>query len=246
MVLENILPRKRLKEIDESEETLKHLAINLADVYFLEQEYEKKQDESLAHIDKMLEKRNFLIGELLDLQIKNSIPIMTILVSSSTDKPKFINQIYDKLGKLLQDLESDKRISENKIRVSIFGKWYDISGSTISKVRSILESTKDNDQLFLNIFINYDGQDEIVDACKSLSHKSRLGKLEPNQISKNILDESMYFAQLSKPKRVIHVNKRKRTMSFLLWEAAHSKTYFVEKHWNEITGRDLEKYFTKN
>ncbi|MFW6230602.1 MAG: undecaprenyl diphosphate synthase family protein [Nanoarchaeota archaeon] len=243
MVLDTLLPAKRLKEIDENGESLKHVALQLSDIFPLVQLFQEKGDDAEAQIDSALVRRNELIVGLLELQIKHKVPIMTLHLTTK-EKPIFINRIYERITGLLLTLAEDQRVQTYSIRVSIIGKWYDIPSQATAACKKILEKTKTHEQYFLNLCINYDGQEEILDAARLIAHKVLMGKVQLRDISTDDLRENLYLSTFSVPDRVVLLTKRRRLLSFLLWEAAYAKIYF-DKHWSEMQIRDTERYFQR-
>ena len=241
MVFDNILPIKRLKEIDEEKQKLKHIAIDLSEISFLEKLWNEKGEESTTEIIRLLERKNELIKTILEIQVRNEIPIMTLNISKKKDKPIFYGKIYDVLNEVFQHLE-DFSINK-KVRVTVIGKWYDVPTNTIDKIRKIIDKTKINESFFLNICINYDGREEIIDSCKILAHKAKTGKIIPNQITEENFKENMYISKFSSPDRYIVINKKNKLSSFLIWDSSESQIFFAEKNWNEINPKELEKYF---
>ena len=241
MVLDNILPLKRLKEIDEEKEKLKHIAIDISEVSFLEKMWREKGEESTQDIINSLDKKNELIKKVLDFQIKNEIPIVTLYISKKKDKPIFYGKIYDKISEIFQHLEEVS--AKNDIRITIVGKWYDVPNNTLDSIRKIIEKTKSNESLFFNLCINYDGREEIIDSCKILAHKAKSGKILPNQITEENFKENIYISKFSSPDRIIIMSQKNKLSSFLLWDSSESRIFFTEKGWNEIGPKEVEKYF---
>ena len=241
MVLDNILPLKRLKEIDEEKQKLKHIAFDISEVAFLEKLWKEKGEESTQDIISNLDKKNELIKAILDLQIKNKIPIVTLYVSKKRDKPIFYGKIYDKFNEIFQFLEEVS--TKNGIRVTIVGKWYDVPNSTLDSIRRMIDRTKNNESFFLNMCINYDGREEIIDSCKILAHKAKSGKILPNEITEENFKENIYISKFSAPDRIVVMSKKNKLSSFLLWDSSESRIFFTEKGWNEINPKDVEKYY---
>lgn len=242
----SILPRQKLTEIDSRPNKISHLAINLADIYFLEKIYNEKKDNADETITNELFKRNELIKSIIQEQIKTNTKVITLFLSAKKNTPIFLNKINTILSDLFSSINKDQIIEDNEIKVSIFGKWYDTPSNMINEIKEMLEKGKDNDKLFLNLCINYDGQEEILDACKVIALKSKLGKIDPNGITSKEIKDNLYISDYPTPDRIININKRRKLLSFMLWESANTRIHFIEKHWNEINIRELEKYFNKN
>ena len=241
MVLDSILPLKRLKEIDEDEIKIKHIAVDISDISFLEKINKDKGEESLEEIEITLSKRLEVIKNIYDLQIKNKIPILTIYISRKKDKPIFFGKIYEKINEILDMLEKISIV--DGVRITVIGKWYDIPNNTTERIRRIIDKTKDNESFFINLCINYDGKEEIIDTCKILGHKIKMGKIEPNEIDEEVFKENIYTSKFSIPERIIVLSRKKKLFSFLLWDSSDANIYFLEKRWNEINQKEIEKYF---
>ncbi len=243
--IEHFLSVKKLKEIDKTNHGIKHIAINLADVHFLEKEFSPKKDLALATttVKKQLLLRNKLVNECIEMQIKHNVTVMTIFLSYKKDKPEFTDLLYKTMTSFFSELLQNPILEKQDIKVTILGKWYDTSSTLISSIKHVLEKTQDSTSFFLNFCINYDGQEEILDACKVLALKSKLDKIIPNQITEEDLKDNLYISYFIPPDRIVSVNKRKRMLSFLLWDSAFSRIYFIEKHWNELNPKELERYF---
>ncbi|MFW5852824.1 MAG: undecaprenyl diphosphate synthase family protein [Nanoarchaeota archaeon] len=241
MVLDSLLPLKRLKEIDENGQKIKHIAFNLSDISQLEKIMKEKGDTAVNEIENNLSMRNKLLRSLFDLQLKNNIPIMTLYVSKKIDKPIFFSKIYEKLNEFLDFILPVAR--ENQTRITFLGKWYDVPGNSTEKIRRIASETKSYESYFLNLCINYDGQEEILDSCKIIAHKVKLGQIEPNSISMDNLKDNIYISRFSPPDRIISISRSRKLYSFLLWDSAYSYIYFHEKDWSETVTRDLERFF---
>ena len=241
MVFESILPLKRLKEIDDEEINVKHIAIDVSEISFLETLNKNNSEESLQAIENNLIKRNELLKSIIDLQINYKIPIVTLYLSRKEDKPIFESKIYEKINELFNEL--DEIIVKNSIRLTAMGKWYDIPTNTTDYLRTLVEKTKDNESFFLNLCINYSGREEIIDSCKIMAHKVKSGKLEPNNITNEEFRNNIYASKFSQPDKIIILNKKRKLSGFLLWDSSESLIYFLEKNWNEITMKELEKFF---
>lgn len=179
-------------------------------------------------------KRAFIIlKEILDEQLKIGIPVLTIYTPFSKTNEDFFVMI-DSFVEFMNSLASQGFFDNNKIKVSVFGKWYDMPPRIVEPIKNLITTTKDYDKFFLNFCINYNGQEEIVDACKLLARQVKLGKIEPEAIDKSVIKENIYSSFLP-PDLVIITGKKPRTQSFLLWDSAHSNLYFTSVLWPDFT-----------
>ena len=182
-------------------------------------------------------KRNFLVlKNTIKLQVKLKIPILSfyILDKNTNRENEFYSYLLDSIVNMLDTLAASPLINENKIKVSVLGKWYKLPGRVVDSIKSIIEETKDYDSFFVNFCINYNGQEEIVDAFKLLGMQIKAGKLDPDLINKDSIKENLYSSYFLPPDLMIKNGTRKETSGFLLWDSIHTKLYFTNKLWPDF------------
>ncbi len=142
---------------------------------------------------------------------------------------------------LFQELYEWSFLNENQVKVSVLGKWYNLPTKCIDEIKSVLNITKDYDRFFLNLCINYDGQEEIIDACRLIAMQVKANKLDPDKIDKSVFKENVYSSYFMPPNLVITTGPSKQLSSLSLWDLANSKIFFSEKNWLDFTKNDLLK-----
>lgn len=182
------------------------------------------------------------LSNLIKLQVKLDLPIFTIyLLSDDIDKSTDDYLIFsDLMADFFDDLLQDIVIKEHKVKISIFGKWYKLPGRTLEVIKSLIEQTKDYDRFFLNFCINYDGQEEIVDACKLIAKQVELGKLDSEMITKETIKENLYSSYLLPPD-IVFIYGKKKLSGILLWDSINSEVVFADKSFMEFNEDDMEK-----
>ncbi|MDP7180051.1 MAG: polyprenyl diphosphate synthase [Candidatus Woesearchaeota archaeon] len=187
------------------------------------------------------EKSGLIINEVISEQIKNKISITTffILPEDFNKESESFPILTDSLIGYLKELNQNNILSENKIKVSIIGKWYDLPGRLVDEIKAIIDTTKDNDQFFVNFCINYGGQEEIVDACKLIARQVKAGKLDPDLIDKTTVKENIYSSYLIPPKLLIVNGPKLKTNGLLLWDSNNTQVHFSERLWPDFSKTDL-------
>ena len=182
-------------------------------------------------------KRNFLIlKSTIKSQVKLKIPILSFyILDKNIDKEsEYYPQLLDAIIDLFNDLSKSGLIHENKIKISVLGKWYRLPGRIIDAVKNAIEETRDYDGFFVNFCINYDGQEEIVDAIKLLGMQIKSGKMDPELIDKDSIKENLYTSYFLPPDLMIKNGNRRETSGFLLWDSVNAKIYFTNKLWPDF------------
>jgi undecaprenyl diphosphate synthase len=133
--------------------------------------------------------------------------------------------------------------------VSILGKWYDLPSRVVEPIKRIIEETKDYDSFFLNLCINYDGKEEIVDACKMILRKALLEKAEVDSIDSDTIKDNIYSSYFLPPDVIVKTGTGKRLHGFLLWDSTQAVVYFSGVLWPEFREKDFIeaiRYYQEN
>ena len=214
-------------------ENPKHIAISLDDI----SDWCRKNN---IRIDDGCKRYFELLDVLLRLQVRLNIPIFTVyLLPENAEKSDNFIMFSECLADFFNELLGSMAVQHNKIKISIFGKWYNLPGKAVEALKDIIEKTKDYDSFFANLCINYNGQEEIVDACKLIAKQVELEKLDHEMITKDTIKENIYSSYFLAPDIILIYGERKMT-GLLLWDSANSRIEFADKSFMEFEELDIE------
>ena len=103
----------------------------------------------------------------------------------------------------------------------------------------MVEETKNNTKLIMNICLSYGSRGEITNACQSIARNVLKGQLDPTDITELTLSQHMLTHSCPDPDLVIRTSGEYRLSNFLLWQLAYAEMFFVGKNWPELTKKDL-------
>lgn len=92
-----------------------------------------------------------------------------------------------------------------------------------------------------SLCINYGGRDELKNAMISLAEQVKAGTLLPEEITEQLISDSLYTIGMPDPDLVIRPSGEIRTSNFLLWQSAYSEYYFTPVLWPDFTTQNLEE-----
>lgn len=180
------------------------------------------------------------IKNIIKTSIKLNIPILTFYLFPATEKDESeIADEIDALVKFFSDLAKWDVIFTNQAKVSVLGKWYSLPGRLVDAVKDLIGQTREYDRFFVNFCINYDGQEEIVDACRLIARQIVVGKIDPDAISKSTVKENIYSSYFVPPDLMIKTGKIRKLNGFLLWDCPGTRLYFADKFWPEFSRIDF-------
>ncbi|MEE9525505.1 MAG: polyprenyl diphosphate synthase [Candidatus Woesearchaeota archaeon] len=218
-----------------AKKTIRHLAITMHGM-------EKWAEDKKKPLQEVYKKSFSILKEIIEYQIKNNTPILSIYVlpeqlKKEEDYPIFLDELIG----FLNSVKKSSLIHNNKVKISALGKWYDIPGRAVDVIKEVLTETKDYDKFFVNLCINYNGKEEIVDACRIIARRIKAGKLDVDAINKGTIKENIYSSYFLPPDLIIKNGQIMQTTTFLLWDTAFSIVYFTKKYFPEFGKGDFSK-----
>ena len=177
------------------------------------------------------------IKEVMEVQIEQKIPIVSFLILPLGNKT---DELLSEFKRLIGSQQFWDYLKEHKIRVNVFGKWYDLPSEIVGSTKCLIEGTKDYDNFFLNFCLNYDGREEIVDAFKLVARKLESGKLSYENINQQTIKDNIYTSYFIPPNLMIK-NGRNQMDSFFLWDCVGAKRVFMGKDFPDFSKSDFEK-----
>jgi tritrans,polycis-undecaprenyl-diphosphate synthase [geranylgeranyl-diphosphate specific] len=212
----------------------RHIAISLEkDV----RQWAEKNSRDLALV---YEGRTGIVEEIVSAQIRLNIPIITVFLLKAEGDIKDREIVIDSLAALFERLSQNTAIIQNQVRITVFGKWYELPNRNVEAIKRCVEQTEGFDGFFLNFCVFYDGREEIVDSCRLIGRKVKAEKIDADAVDSEMVREGLYSSYFLPPELVI-INGDKRLNGFLLWDVAESRLYFTEKEWPEFNAFDLKK-----
>ncbi|MBI3033764.1 undecaprenyl diphosphate synthase family protein [Candidatus Woesearchaeota archaeon] len=194
-----------------------------------------------ASLDVLYSRRAGIVMEILGFQVEFGIPVVSMLV---LPLQKELNRGFAEnsrsLAGLFEQIKGSREVHGNQVKVSVLGKWYNLQGSIVESIKSLIEETKDYDRFFLNLCVNYGGQEEILDSCRVIALKVRSDKLDPENITREMIKENAYSSYFIPPDLIVKAGSRELD-GFLLWDSPGARMHFTGRHWSELSRNDLVK-----
>jgi len=168
------------------------------------------------------------------------IKYLTVYAFSTENWKRTQEEVSALMFILKANLDSMLRKMDLKnIKIRVIGEKENIPEDIQEKIDKLVEKTKNNTGLVLNIAFNYGGRAELTHACREIAVKVKNGEINIEDISEEIISKNIYTAGQPDPDLMIRTSRELRTSNFLPWQLTYSEFYFPDKHWPEFSEEDL-------
>ena len=175
------------------------------------------------------------VREIVRTSRQIGIEIVT-LYAFSTENWKRPAQEVSALMKLLKRfLKSElSEMMENEIRLNAIGAIERFPEDVREVLRQVMEATRGNRKMTLNLALSYGGRDEIVRAARQLATQVGSDQLSPEDITEAVFSNHLYTRQMPDPDVLIRTSGEMRISNFLLWQIAYSEIFVTETLWPDF------------
>lgn len=169
-----------------------------------------------------------------------NIPILTLFAFSTENWKRSENEISFLIRLFNETLDREKEnLNKNNIQVNFLGRIKDFPDILVKNMREVVELTRNNNKLILNIAINYGGRAEIVDAIKSIILLFSKKKVRIEEINDEIVKNNLYTHRLPDPDLLIRTAGEMRISNFMLWQIAYTEFWVTPIYWPDFDKNNL-------
>ena len=136
--------------------------------------------------------------------------------------------------------ELDDFLKEH-VRIRFIGDRSKLSESLQQKMLDSERKSKDYDIMTLLLAINYGGRDEICHSCKTLAQQVKEGKLEPEDITMDMIEQNLYTWDVPPVDLVIRPSGEQRLSNFMIWQCAYAEFYYSDILWPDFNNDEFDK-----
>jgi undecaprenyl diphosphate synthase len=143
--------------------------------------------------------------------------------------------------KLLKDfLRSElSEMMENDIRLNAVGQIGRFPEDVLKVLQEVMDTTRENSGMLLNLALSYGGRDEIVTAAGRIAAEVRAGNLEAKEITEEVFANYLYTQGMPDPDLLIRTSGEMRISNFLLWQIAYAEIYVTKTLWPDFRREEL-------
>ena len=179
-----------------------------------------------------------IVRASLDMNVTH----LTLFAFSTENWKRSESEVVGLMSLFKKFMKSEaKKLLINGVRVRFIGDRSRLDKSLIMLMGELELLTIENDNLNLTIALNYGGRDEIVRATKKISEKVKLGVLNIDDITVEMISNNLDTFDLPDPDLVIRTSGEVRTSNFLPWQCAYSEYVFEKTNWPDFNNDIYEE-----
>lgn len=128
-----------------------------------------------------------------------------------------------------------KTLQQNNVRLGAIGRIDALPGLAREELNRVIQLTRNNTGLRLNLALNYSGRAELVDAVRSIVTTG----IAPEKITEETIASHLATSGQPDPDLLIRTSGEMRVSNFLLWQIAYTELVVSETMWPDFRQRHL-------
>jgi len=145
-----------------------------------------------------------------------------------------VRTLFDLLVRFLNNELAS--LMEQDIRLNVLGEVEDFPFAVRQVLKHVMNKTRKNGAMTLNLALNYSGRGEILRACKRLIEQG----VKPGDVTEERFSQELFTVGQPDPDLVIRTSGEIRISNYLLWQSAYAEYYFTETPWPDFDDAQLD------
>ncbi len=198
---------------------------------------EKGEDRLYGHLHGVESVRNIVEGAA-ELGIK----YLTLYAFSTENWERPEYEVTGLMELLVDTIKKEvPTLNKNNIRLHVIGDIKMLPENAQKELSEALAETATNTGLNLVMALSYSSRWEMVNAVQQIAKDVQSGKLLPNDISQDILQQYLSTSNFPDPELMIRTSGEFRISNFLLYQLAYAELYFTDTRWPDFRKENLYK-----
>lgn len=129
---------------------------------------------------------------------------------------------------------------ERGVRVRLCGRCDRLPPATRAALETLVERSRANAGITLNLAIDYGARREIGDAVRALVRDVHAGIRDVDSIDETAVGDRLYTADLPDPDLIVRAGGERRLSNFLLFQSAYAEFWVTDDYWPDFSPAHLD------
>ncbi|MBY0427120.1 MAG: isoprenyl transferase [Cytophagales bacterium] len=170
------------------------------------------------------------------------VKYLTLYAFSTENWSRPVAEVNGLMELLVNSLVSEaEKLNNNNIKLNTIGDTESLPLVCQKQLKEVMDYTKNNDRMTLNLALSYSGRWDLTQATKKIANEVAAGKLQPEQVNEKLIDKYLATAGQPDPELLIRTSGEMRISNFLLWQMAYTELYITETLWPDFRKEHLHE-----
>jgi undecaprenyl diphosphate synthase len=138
-------------------------------------------------------------------------------------------------------MRETETLIKHGIKLHAIGRVHELPAKPRAALKKAMQATSHFEDWHLILALNYSSRNEIVDATRAIVTKAIKGKLYPENIEWEDIENNLYTTGLPDPDLIVRTSGENRLSNFLLMQSAYAEFYFTPTCWPDFTKAHLQE-----
>lgn len=182
------------------------------------------------------------VEEIIDFASEIGIEAVTLYTFSSENWNRPSNEVSTIMNIVAAVLNRKlKKLKKDNFKFRMIGREEGLPENCLEAIKLVVDETKENSGVKINLAFNYGARIEILDAIKSIARSVQRGELAVEDIGENSVNDALYTHGLPDPDLLIRTSGEQRISNFLLWQLSYAELYFTEIFWPDFSIEEFKR-----
>jgi len=196
---------------------------------------EKGQDRLYGHFHGVESVRDIVEGAA-----ELGIEYLTLYAFSTENWDRPVYEVTGLMELLVETIRKEtETLNKNNIKLHVIGNMNMLPEYARKELNESLEMTSANTGLNLVMALSYSSRWELVEAVKHIAMDVRDGKVDPESITQDTLQQYLCTSNFPDPELMVRTSGEYRISNFLLYQLAYAELYFTNVRWPDFRKENL-------
>lgn len=182
------------------------------------------------------------VRKMIRACMAKKIACLSLFAFSSENWARPVDEVSFLMELFIESLRRElAELNEHGIRMRFTGDRSLLSPVLQTQMHQAEQLTANNNELLLNIVVNYGGKWELMTAAKKMAQDVAQGVLNLDNLDELSFSTYLDTHGLPDPDLFIRTSGELRISNFFLWQLAYTELYFTEVHWPDFGEDELER-----
>lgn len=187
------------------------------------------------------ERTREIIEQAFNGRVKN-ITFWGASLDNLSKRPKDeVQHLYQNFHNYMKALLTYKEIHNQKVKINIIGLWDELFPKYLQEViQKAIDMTKDYSNYTLNLLLGYNGDEEMLQAIRSISERKLA---DPSlEITPELVKQSLYTKDLPPVDLLIRTGgEPHNSVGFMMWDTANAQYHFSDINYPDFNMQEFDK-----